>query len=227
MKRSFTLRDLPAGERPRERLISLGPDALSTQELLALILSRGSSGESVLFTAQRLLAEFKNLRGIADASIEELCRVKGIGPAKACQLKAALELYRRLERPDEPRVLIHHPGDLVKEARSRLKGKRKEYFLIALLDSRNRLIRLAPVSVGSLDATLVHPREVFKEAISASAASVIFIHNHPSGDPEPSDDDITLTRRLVEVGKLLEIRVLDHIIIGEPDYLSLCERGYI
>jgi DNA repair protein RadC len=222
VKDSFTVRDLPPAERPRERLIQLGAEALSAQEILALILGRGVRGESVMITAQKLLGKFGSLQGIADSSVEELSQVNGIGPAKAAQLKAAFELGRRLEgAPREGKAAIKSPEDVVGVVGSTLKGKKKEHFLALLLDTRNRLIRTSTVSMGSLDSSVVHPREVFKEAISASAASVIFVHNHPSGDPEPSEDDIELTRRLVDAGKLLGILVLDHIIVGDGNYMSL------
>ena len=222
MRDSFTVRDLPPAERPRERLIRLGAEALSAQEILALILGRGVRNESVMVTAQKLLSKFGSLQGIADSSVEELSEVNGIGPAKAAQLKAAFDLGRRIEAaPRTGRDAVTSPEDVVKAVAGDLKGKKKEHFLALLLDTRNRLIRTATVSMGSLDSSIVHPREVFKEAIKASAASVIFVHNHPSGDPEPSPDDIELTRRLVEAGKLLGIVVLDHVIVGDGAYLSL------
>ena len=222
MKKSFTIHDLPPAERPRERLVRLGPEALSAQEILALILGRGVRGESVMVTAQKLLSKFGSLQGIADSSVEELSEINGIGPAKATQLKAAFDLGRRLEAaPREGKAQVKSPEDVVGVAGGRLKGKKREHFLTLLLDTRNRLIRVATVSMGSLDSSIVHPREVFKEAISASAASVIFVHNHPSGDAEPSEDDIELTRRLVEAGKVLGIAVLDHVIVGDGVFMSL------
>jgi DNA repair protein RadC len=176
VKDSFTVRDLPPAERPRERLIQLGAEALSAQEILALILGRGVRGESVMITAQKLLGKFGSLQGIADSSVEELSQVNGIGQAKAAQLKAAFELGRRLEgAPREGKAAIKSPEDVVGVVGSTLKGKKKEHFLALLLDTRNRLIRTATVSMGSLDSSIVHPREVFKEAISASAASVILL----------------------------------------------------
>ncbi len=222
MKDSFTVRDLPPDERPRERLIHRGAESLSAQEILALILGRGVKGESVMVTAQKLLSKFGSLRGIADGSVEELSQVNGIGPAKAAQLKAAFELSRRLaEAPRQARPQVQSPEDVVSVVGGALKGKKKEHFLVMLLDTRNRLIRVSTVSTGCLDSSIVHPREVFKEAVSASAASVIFVHNHPSGDPEPSPDDIELTRRLVDAGRLLGILVLDHVIVGDGNFLSL------
>ena len=218
---------MPTSERPRERLQKLGADALSAQEILALILGRGIAGESVMVTAQRLLSQFGNLKGIANASLEELSQVKGIGLAKASQIKAAFELASRLEGYSEAgdKPLVKTPEEVVNLVRSRLKGKKKEYFLALLLDTRNQLIKVSEISVGSLDSSIVHPREVFKEAISASAASIIFVHNHPSGDPTASEDDIKLTKRLAEVGELMGIDVLDHIIIGDKIFLSLKREG--
>jgi DNA repair protein RadC len=226
-KKSFTIHDLPISERPRERLQKFGIEALSAQEILALILGRGVAGESVMVTAQRLLSQFGNLKGIASASVEELSQVKGIGIAKASQIKAAFELANRVEGFSEAgsKPLVKSPDDVVGLVRGRLKGKKKEHFLALLLDTRNQLIKVAEVSVGSLDGSIVHPREVFKEAISATAASVVFAHNHPSGDPTASEDDIGLTKRLAEAGEIVGIDVLDHIIIGDKNYLSLKREG--
>ena len=222
MRRSFTVRDLPPEERPRERLLQLGPEALSVPELLALILGRGIQGESVMVMAQHLLSRYGDLKSMADSSLEELCQVNGIGLAKASQIKAAFELGRRLEAyPEKDGVIVKSPENVLQAVKSRLKGKKKEHFLTVYLDTRNRVMGVAPVSVGSLDSSLAHPREVFKEAISASAASVIFVHNHPSGDPQPSEDDIKLTKRLVEAGAIVGIEVLDHVIVADRAFASL------
>jgi DNA repair protein RadC len=227
MKDSFTIHDLPLGERPRERLLKLGSEALSAQEILAVILGRGTRGESVMMTSQKLLSRFGNLKGVANASVEELIQTTGIGPAKATQIKAALELSRRLEADssEKSQPVLKSPDDVAAEVRSRLKGKKKEHFLVLCLDTRNRLINHKLVSMGSLDTSIVHPREVFNEAISSCAASVIFAHNHPSGDPEPSKEDIELTKRLTRAGEILGIDVLDHVIICDKGYVSLKARN--
>ena len=226
-KESFTIHDLPLAERPRERLQKLGAEALSAQEVLALILGRGISGESVMVTAQRLLSQFGSLKGVANASLEQLSGVKGIGLAKAAQIKAAFELAHRVEGYSEAgdRPVVKTPENAASLVRSRLSGKKKEHFLALLLDTRSRLIKTAEISVGSLDTSIVHPREVFREAMLASAASVIFAHNHPSGTAEASEDDVKLTRRLVEAGEIVGIDVLDHVIIGGKSYLSMKREG--
>ncbi len=223
----MTIHDLPVADRPRERLQRLGIEALSAQEILALLLGRGIAGESVMVTAQRLLSQFGGLKGIAGASLEELSQVRGIGIAKASQIKAAVELASRVEGYSETtgKTVLKTPEDIANLVQARLKDKKKEYFLAILLDTRNQLIKVAEISVGSLDSSVVHPREVYKEAISASAASVIFVHNHPSGDTEASEDDIKLTKRLVEAGEIVGIEVLDHVIIGGKDHASLKRLG--
>ncbi len=228
MEKSYTMHDLPRSERPRERLQKHGTEALSTTELLALIMGRGTKGQPVMMAAQTLLARFGSLQNIASASIEELSKIKGIGPAKACQIKAALELAKRVDDPDYKKSApVKSPEEAVASIRSTLKGKKKEHFYLLCLDTRNHVTNVDQISVGNLDSSIVHPREVFKTAISCLASSVIFVHNHPSGDLEPSSEDINLTKRLTEAGELLGIPVLDHIIVCDKDFTSLKSRNLI
>ena len=227
MSKSFTIHDLPKDERPRERLVKFGEQALSAQELLQLILGRGVAGESVAITAQKLLSHFGSLQKLSEASIEELSSIKGIGLAKATQIKAAFEIGRRVSTqiPAYKSKELNDPEKVYRLIKSKLKDYHKEHFYIIALNSRNYSI--AEISVGSLNASVVHPREVFGEAIKNKAASVIFAHNHPSGDPEPSEDDLILTKRLVESGKILGIEVVDHIIITKNEFFSFKEKKLI
>jgi len=225
---SFTVRDLPRQERPRERLQKFGPEALSAQELLALLIGRGIPKKSVMNIAQELLAKFGNVKAISQATLEELSQVKGIGLAKATQIKACFELGKREDlEPELVNFDINNPEAVVKAVRSGIRDKAKEHFKLILLNPRNKIIGISTVSVGTLNASLVHPREVFKDAIVHSAASVVLAHNHPSGDPEPSEDDLKITKKLVDCGKILGIEVLDHIVIGKNHFLSFKERGWI
>ena len=209
-KTSFTIHDLPKPERPRERLKKLGPEALSAQELLALVIGRGIPQKSVMNIAQELLAKFGNIKAISQATLEELSQIKGIGLAKAAQIKACFELGKRQELELELEDIdIKNPQSIVKVIQAKIKDKAKEHFKLILLNTRNKIIGVSNVSIGTLDSSLVHPREVFKEAIAHNAYSVILAHNHPSGDPEPSEDDIMITKRLKESGKILGIEVTD------------------
>lgn len=224
-QKSFTIHDLPKSERPRERLQKFGVEALSSQELLSLILGRGVPGESVSITSQRLLSTFGNIKAISEASLEELSNVKGIGLAKAAQIKATFELAKRKDEVIQKKINIKNSEDVVNLVKPKLKDKKKEHFLILSLNSRNNLIRISKVSIGSLNASIVHPREIFKEAIQSSAASIILVHNHPSGDPTPSEDDLELTERLVKTGEILGIDVLDHIIVSDKDFSSMKDKN--
>jgi DNA repair protein RadC len=204
----------------------LGPEALSSQELIALVVGRGVSGRSVIDIAQELVRRFGSVNALSRATVEELAKVKGIGIAKAAQIKAAFELAKRQDlETDLTHLDIRNPEAVVKVVRAGIKDKAKEHFKLILLNTRNKIIGISTISVGTLNASLVHPREVFKEAVVRSASSVILVHNHPSDDLEPSDEDIRITRRMVEAGRIMGIDVLDHIIITKLHFLSLKATG--
>jgi DNA repair protein RadC len=219
---------LPPHERPRERLYWNGPAALADAELLALQLGSGSRGRSAVDVARELLATYGSLADVAARGPEELTRLRGVGPSKAARLAAAFELTRRLRaRRPGTRVRLAAPAEVHAAYAPLMEDLKHEVFRVALLDAQNRLLRDRVVSEGTLSASLVHPREVFKAAIVESAAAVILLHNHPSGDPSPSREDVRLTRQLVECGRLLDVRVHDHVIIGHGGFVSLAERGLI
>jgi DNA repair protein RadC len=229
---SGAIKEWPEDERPRERLMKLGADTLSEAQLLAIVLATGdaSSGQSALDLAMYLVRTFDGLRALDAASIAELCQIKGIGPAKATTIKAALELGKRLfGEPVQRHLKVTSPQDLVNYFQPRLQHLRKEVFKVVLLNTKHQMLKDVTVSEGSLSASLVHPREAFLPAIKESAAAVIFLHNHPSGDPTPSTEDKELTLRLAEVGQLIGISVLDHIIIGSgsPGYISFRDTGLL
>jgi DNA repair protein RadC len=224
----FTVHDLPKSERPRERLQKHGAEALSSQELLALVIGRGVSKKSVMTIAQELLTRFGNIKTISEATIEELSQIKGIGLAKAAQIKACFELGKRQDlEPELKDFDIKDPQSVVKAIRASIKDKAKEHFKLILLNARNKIIGISTISIGSLNASIVHPREVFKDAIMHGAYSVVLAHNHPSGDSEPSEDDLMITKRLVEAGKILDIKVTDHIIITKNGYFGFKEKNLI
>jgi DNA repair protein RadC len=225
---SVMIRDLPAEQRPRERLAAHGPQALSTAELLALLLRSGTQQESVLRVAERLLANFASLKGIATASVAELAAVRGIGPAKAAELVAAVELGKRLAAfVDSPRPIIRCPDDIANLVAPEMRYLRQEQVRVLLLDSRNQVMQTRVVTQGGINSSIVDCREVFRGAIAASAAAVAVCHNHPSGDPAPSAEDLAITRRLVDAGKLLDIPLVDHLIIGDGRWVSLKAQGEI
>ncbi|HBE45050.1 MAG TPA: hypothetical protein DDW17_06280 [Deltaproteobacteria bacterium] len=227
-EKAFTVRDLPREERPRERLQKFGAEALSAQELLAIIIGRGVANRSVMSVAQELIARFGSIKAVSEASLQELTTIKGVGIAKATQIKACFELGKRQDlEVDKTNFDISSPQKVAKLISTTIKDKAKEHFKLILLNSRNRVIAVNHISTGTLTASLVHPREVFKEAIRHSVASVIIAHNHPSGDPEPSEEDVRMTKKLVEAGKLLGIEVLDHVIIGRNRPFSFKEKGMI
>jgi DNA repair protein RadC len=220
------LRDLPLDLRPRERMLYAGPSALSTAELLAIILRVGGRGENVIRMAERLLAQFEGVSGLAQASLDELCAAKGIGEAKATQIKAALELGKRLllAAPQE-RPQVRNPVDVANLLMMEMGLLEQEHLRAVLLDTKNFVIRVATIYAGSLNTAVVRVGEVFREAIRANSAAIILAHNHPSGDPTPSPEDVRVTEMIVEAGALLDIGVLDHLIIGRNRYVSLKERG--
>lgn len=204
-----------------------GEESLSNQELLNVLLGRGSSGDSVMVLSQKLLNKFGTIQNIASASLEELRQIKGIGFAKACQLKAAFELGKRSDQTNsaQENYLIDTPEKAALALAPLLKNKKKEHIFLLLVDTRKKLIKKSLISIGTLDASLIHPRDIFKEVISGLAAGFILIHNHPSGDPSPSSADISLTKQLISAAKFLDINFLDHIIIGNPSYYSFKERN--
>lgn len=228
MQNSLLIRDYPKDDRPRERLIKEGPSSLSTQELLAIVLRTGTKNESVLQISNQLLHKFDGLRLLMNASIEEISNINGIGEAKATQLLASFELGKRINRLQyEDRFVIKSPDDCAKFMMDEMRFLEQEHFICLYLNTKNQIIARETIFKGSLNASIVHPREVFKEAFRRSASSIICLHNHPSGDPTPSREDIEVTKRLVECGKIIGIELLDHIIIGEHKYISLKEKGYV
>ncbi|WP_042359604.1 DNA repair protein RadC [Geomicrobium sp. JCM 19055] len=220
--------NMPNDERPRERLLLEGADKLSNVELLAILLRTGSRQESVIELSQRILTAFGGLLPLKEATLEELQAIKGIGRVKAIEIRAVLELGKRIHTTsDKSRVIISSPNDAVDLVMEDLRFLKQEHFVAIYLNTKNQVIHKQTLFIGSLNSSIVHPREVFKEAIRRSAASVIALHNHPSGDPEPSEEDKAVTRRLFECGQLLGIELLDHIVIGDHKYVSLRELEVI
>ncbi|MBJ6801233.1 RadC family protein [Geomonas propionica] len=223
----------PQAERPREKLMQRGPSALSEAELLALILRSGdaASSRSALDLGRELMLQFKSLRGLADASWREIQEVKGIGPAKATCILAALDLSRRIRekerRPIESFDRFTSAAQVFEHLNHEYRDRHTEQFVALLLDGKNRIISRALISEGSLNQSIVHPREVFNAAVRQSAAAMILLHNHPSGDPAPSPEDLAVTRRLCDAGQIMGIRVLDHIIIGENEFYSFADHGQL
>ncbi len=221
-----TIKELPQGERPRERLEHYGASALSSAELLAIILRVGNKDENVIRFAQRLLTTYGGLVGLAQAPFSDLTAIKGLGPAKATQLKAAFELGRRLlvAAPHE-RPVVKSPADAANLLMLEMGLLEQEHLRAVILDSKNHVVKVHTVYIGSLNTAVVRVGELFREAIRLNAAAVIIAHNHPSGDPTPSPEDVHVTRQIVEAGKLLNIDVLDHLVICQARWVSLKERG--
>lgn len=220
------IKEMPKSERPRERLELYGEAALSNAELIAIALRTGSRTENALGLAQRLLTAFQGLGGLAQASVRELCEVSGIGPAKAAQLKAALELGRRLilsSGDSRPRITC--PADAANLFLAAMSTEAQEQLRVMLLDSRHRVQRMSVVYVGNVNTSMIRVAEVFRQAVKDNSAAIVVAHNHPSGDPTPSPEDVRVTEQIVRAGKMLDIEVLDHLIIGKQRYVSLKERG--
>ena len=222
----YRITDLAANERPRERLAKQGAQALATAELLAILLRVGVTGENAIQMGQRLLSEFDGLTGLHRAPFEELCCQHGIGEAKAAQIKAAIELGRRMavESPEE-RATINSPGDAAALVSYEMSALEQEHLRVILLDTRNHVLDVVEVYKGSINSSQVHVGELFKAAIRRNASALIVVHNHPSGDPTPSPDDVAVTRAILQAGKLLDVDVLDHMVIGQGSWVSMKERG--
>lgn len=223
-KAKKTIKDLPKVERPREKLMQYGPEKLSNSELLAILLRIGRPGQNVVEIAKQILRQC-GAQNLPNLTLKELTNLSGIGPVKACEIIASFELGKRLLQGKKAEIYLT-PRDVWDELRD-LRNHKKEHFVIFYLDSRNQEIKREIISVGSLNANLVHPREVFEPAVKNLAAQIILAHNHPSGDPEPSEDDLEITKRLVESGKILGIEVVDHIIITKTGFISFKEKNLI
>lgn len=223
-----TMKDVPRQDRPRERLAKLGASHVSNQELIAILLGTGTREESVQELAQRVLMHFEGISLLRDCTLEELVAIKGIGIVKAVVMLAAIELGKRMSqlKPEE-RYRIRSPEDGAQFVMEEMRLLNQEHFVCLFLNTKNQVIHRQTVFIGSLNASIVHPREVFREAVKRSAASIICCHNHPSGDPSPSQEDIHVTKRLAECGKIIGIELLDHLVIGNHKFVSLKEKGYV
>lgn len=222
----LTIKEMPADERPQEKLKLRGPGSLSTGELLAIILRTGVVGETVVDVAQRLLVTHGGLLGLSRVDYSDLCKERGLGEVKAAQVQACVELARRLalERPDE-RVRVHSPEDIAALLSSEMAALDQEELRTVLLNTKNEVLRVVTVYRGSVNAAQIRVAEVFKDAVRLNAPSLVVAHNHPSGDPTPSPDDVAVTQELVKAGRLLDIEVLDHLVIGDGQHVSLRRRG--
>jgi DNA repair protein RadC len=236
--KTLTVHDLPISDRPRQRLIEYGADKLSSAELISIVLNTGTKGESVITLSQKLIMQFGSLKGVMEASIEDLTRIKGLGEVKATKLKASfaiakkvmeeIKVYETGKESDRKRYnAVTSPEILYNIIKSKISNFAKEHFFVISLDTRNNYIGIDEISIGTLTASLVHPRETFESAIKRHAAHIIISHNHPSGETEPSEDDIKITKRLVDAGKIMGIEILDHLIITSNSYLSFKEKFLI
>ena len=225
---NYTIRSIPVDERPQEKLLKYGANSLSNSELIAIILRTGSRDENVIMLCQRILKEdSKGLRNIAEGTLEKFKSFKGINNVKASQLLALAEISKRISTLKLEKIKISSPNDAAVVMMEEMRYYKKEYFKIILLDTKNNILKVSEISVGCLNSSIVHPREVFREAIENSSSSIILVHNHPSGESEPSHEDIVLTNRLAECGKILGVRIIDHIIIGDGVFYSFKEEGLL
>lgn len=226
IRKEAMIRNLPSEERPREKLIQHGAESLSNPELLAILIGSGTKEVSAIMLANRILAlEEEGIAYLTNCLPEELSGIPGMGMAKSCQIIAAIELGKRIAtRPKGKKINIKSPNEVASLFIEEMRYLKKEYFKVLLLNTKNEIIMIENISIGSLNSSVVHPREVFCTAIKKSACSMILVHNHPSGNPMPSQTDIDITRRLAEAGELLGIKVLDHLIIGDGVYVSLKEK---
>nr|WP_279382346.1 DNA repair protein RadC [Lysinibacillus sphaericus] len=224
---TLMLRDVHLEDRPRERLMRQGAESLSNQELIAILLRTGTKEESVLVLANRVLTVFERLHYLKHATIEEIVAIKGIGEVKAIQLLAAIELGRRLaQKQNDEKFTIRSPQDAAAYLMPDMTSLNQEHFVVLFLNIKNQIIHRQTIFIGSLNASIVHPREIFREAVKRSAASIICAHNHPSGVPTPSEEDIEVTKRIEEAGYIMGIELIDHVIIGDHQFISLKEKGY-
>lgn len=225
---TLMIRDVHEADRPRERLIRQGAESLSNQELIAILLRTGTKQESVLHLANRVLIYFEQLHELKTATIEEITSVKGIGEAKAVHLLAAIELGRRLgQQQTDGKFTVRSPKDAATYLMADMTSLKQENFVVLFMNVKNQVLHKQTIFIGSLNASIVHPREIFREAVKRSAASIICAHNHPSGNPAPSPEDIEVTKRLQEAGHIMGIELLDHVIIGDHQFISLKEKGYM
>ncbi|MBN1063802.1 JAB domain-containing protein [Clostridium botulinum] len=229
MENSLKIKDIPKNERPKEKLLSYGADTLNNSELLAIILRTGTKGENVLQLSNRLLSEFQGLDGILEASLEDITSIKGIKEGKASQILALAELFKRFRtfKSADRDIKIMSPNDIAMLINGEMSLLKQEILKVIFLNTKNIVIGTKDVFKGSLNTSIVHPREIFKEAVNKSSAKIIICHNHPSGDPTPSKEDINITLRIKECGEIMGIQLLDHIIIGKNGFISLKEKGFI
>lgn len=228
-QRNYTIKELPITERPREKLYSHGPSALSNEELLAIIIRTGNKNDTAIDLARKILSkDNRGLISLRDTTLQELMQTNGVGQCKAAQILAAIEIGKRINyREALGKVKVNDPSTIANLYMDEMRYLQKEHFRIVLLDTKNQIIVTEEISIGTLNASIVHPRDVFKAAIKRNSNAMILIHNHPSGDPTPSNEDINITNRLIDAGNLIGIKVLDHIIIGDNRYISFKEKNLI